>query len=415
MSSSARWLWPVLGISLILSGCVSKPGAGDASRSPASVEMQTRSGETVAVPDLRAPLNIPACPDDVASFKGECLLPDEQALLDEVTRTTVAFQTAQNPPTVKVSQRDFHAKHNACLAGVWTPLKNVPERAKVGVFAMTSPVRTVIRWSNGGPKSPTGNDQLAPDAHPEPRGLAIKLVDVPGDSILNVEDARAGKLNQDFILINFPQFFLRTPKNYPQFMTALTKGQPFFNLLDPLELSVLKASQTTVPDEVAERFFSQVPYVLGDTYAKYSVRLCDPKPVAPLGAEEAKNPHFLRERIRARVAKESICLIFSVQPKGADMPVEDAAVEWKQSDSAFIDVAKIVIPRGQDINDPARDSYCENMSFNPWNSLAENRPAGAINRARLAVYTGISRKRRMENKVPVREARSDDGFFDVLK
>lgn len=400
---------------LIVSGCSTLYHRGGRAPSSTSVEIQTRSGEPVPVPDLRLALDIPTCPEDMGAMFEECAPPGEQALLDEVTRTTVVFQTAQNPPTVKVSQRDFHAKHNACLAATWSPLPNLPANVKVGAFALTAPQKAVIRWSNGAPKSPTGNDQINPDIHPEPRGLAIKLVDIPGASILNVEDAREGKANQDFVMINFPAFFLRTPKNYPQFMTAITKGQPFFQLLDALELSVLKASTTTVADEVTESFFSQVPYVLGSGYAKYRARLCDPETPAPLTEAEKKNPHFLRARIRERVMKGPICLIFSVQPKTAGQMVEDAAIAWKESDAPFIDVAKITIPAGQDINDPARDSFCENISFNPWNSLAENRPAGAINRARLAVYTGLSRKRRTENKVQIREPKADESFFDVLK
>lgn len=77
------------------------------------------------------------------------------------------------------------------------------------------------------------------------------------------------------------------------------------------------------------------------------------------------------------------------------MDVKNPSIDCKESDSNFIDVAKITAPKGQDINDPERDKYCENISFNPWNTQIENRPAGGINRTRLAVYSAISRKRRI--------------------
>jgi hypothetical protein len=96
------------------------------------------------------------------------------------------------------------------------------------------------------------------------------------------------------------------------------------------------------------------------------------------------------------------------------MKVEDATELWSEAESPFVDVARIQIPGQQDINDPSRDSYCENISFNPWNSLPENRPAGAISRARLSVYSALSRKRRIENKVSVREPMATDSFFSVL-
>jgi hypothetical protein len=367
---------------------------------------------------VRELTDIPTCPADMSNFHDECEAPGERALFDEITKTTVTFQSKQNPAGVKVSQRDFHAKQNACLAGTWIPLKRVAKPYRAGVFGLPGPIKAVIRYSNGAPKSVAGNDQLAPDTHPEPRGLAIKLVDVPGESILNVEGAGSGRTTQDFVMINFPQFFLRTPKSYPEFMTAITSGKPFFQLLDPLERKVLIASNTIVADEVAETFFSQVPYVVGSAYGKYRVRLCEKEASVHLTPEQAKNlgPNFLRERISKRISSKPICLIFSVQLKSPQMNVEDAAVEWKPSEGAsFVDVAKIMIPKGQDINDPERDSYCENLSFNPWNSLPENRPAGAISRARRSVYSALSRKRRMENTVVVREPKGDETFFDLLK
>jgi len=37
--------------------------------------------------------------------------------------------------------------------------------------------------------------------------------------------------------------------------------------------------------------------------------------------------------------------------------------------------------------------FCENLSFDPWHTLPEQRPLGAINRIRLQVHSGISAKR----------------------
>lgn len=390
-------------------------------RMPASdnVNLRTRDGKIVATPDLRVSLALPLCPEDksLRTDKDECLPSGETALFQEITEISFRFQSAQNPPSEKVSQRDFHAKQHACLAGTWTPLKTIPGNMAVGVFALKDSAPVVVRYSNGSPKrrSEDGSIGSPADSQPDARGLAIKLVGLPGDSILEVEDRLGGAMNQDFVLINDPSFFLRSPKSYPNFLTALTEGKPFFQNMDAGELAVLKRTTRTVNDVVTERFFSQTPYVLGDQKAKYSVRQCKQETAKPLTAEESKNPNFLRQRIQARLKKQPICLIFSVQLRTPQMDVEDAAVDWNEKDSAFVDVAKILIPQKQNFNDPERDAYCENISFNPWNSMAENRPAGGINRARLAVYSAISRKRRMENTVQVREPRSSEEFFDVLR
>lgn len=419
-----RFLLGSLGVILLFCGCVGpSANSGSTGRGPATSDnLKTRDGTLLNLPKLKLPLNIPACESVDRTKNDECIPAGEAALFDEVTRVSFQFQTAQNPSSVKTSQRDFHARHHACMAGVWTPLDNIPTQLKRGIFGQTKPLRAVIRYSNGSPKSPAGNDMAPPDAKPDARGLAIKLVGVEGESILSVEDREPGRTNQDFVLINFPAFFLRSPKSYPVFISSITKGETlpnglpsFLASMDPLELSVLKATNTVVADIVQQSFFSQTPYSLGQSYAKYSVRPCQKEDVPPPSEQELKDPRFLRERIRARLDRGGICLIFAVQLKTPQMDVEDAAIEWQQSDSPFVDVAKIVIPGQQNINDSVRDEYCENTSFNPWNSLPENRPVGAINRARLEVYSGISRKRRVENLVPIREPKESDTFFNVIK
>jgi hypothetical protein len=274
---------------ILLSACASHGGQ---IRKTASVDtIQTRDGTSVHVPGLRVSFDIPDCPADSVgntlvpqSFFNECRLSGEEAMFDQITQNSVFFQGVQNPPAVKVSQRDFHPKQDACFAAKWIPLGSAPSNVKVGAFALGGPVTALVRFSNGSPKGPTG---VTPDFHPEPRGLAIKLVGIPGASVLDVEGGQTGTMDQDFILINHPQFFMRTPQHYAEFLDLIAHGKPFAQLLDQGELKVLMEQSRVVPDVVAETFFSEVPYVLGDTYAKYRVRLCgNPGPVAPLSDAE---------------------------------------------------------------------------------------------------------------------------------
>jgi hypothetical protein len=69
-------------------------------------------------------------------------------------------------------------------------------------------------------------------------------------------------------------------------------------------------------------------------------------------------------------------------------PVEDGAVEWKESDSPWLPVATLTIPV-QNVLDfvgqPARDRV-DALAFNPWHAPAEFRPLGNLNRARRPVY-----------------------------
>jgi hypothetical protein len=48
-------------------------------------------------------------------------------------------------------------------------------------------------------------------------------------------------------------------------------------------------------------------------------------------------------------------------------------------------------------------AFCEHLSFNPWRCLPEHRPLGGINRARKAIYDGITRRRHELNGVALRE------------
>jgi hypothetical protein len=55
----------------------------------------------------------------------------------------------------------------------------------------------------------------------------------------------------------------------------------------------------------------------------------------------------------------------------------------------------------QQVDSPERDSFCENVSFNPWNAPDEHKPLGSINRVRKALYDEISYYRLRRNKLTV--------------
>ncbi|KAF8926952.1 hypothetical protein BGZ52_005017, partial [Haplosporangium bisporale] len=57
----------------------------------------------------------------------------------------------------------------------------------------------------------------------------------------------------------------------------------------------------------------------------------------------------------------------------------------------------------QDIDAADLDALGERLSFNPWHSLPEHKPLGAMNRFRKVVYERISRVRDTMNSVPRQE------------
>jgi hypothetical protein len=78
------------------------------------------------------------------------------------------------------------------------------------------------------------------------------------------------------------------------------------------------------------------------------------------------------------------------------MPIEDASVEWKESDSSFRKVATLRIP-AQDLGSAAMQAFrasCEHLSFNPWHTLADHLPLGGLNRLRRIAYEVSVQRRR---------------------
>ena len=104
--------------------------------------------------------------------------------------------------------------------------------------------------------------------------------------------------------------------------------------------------------------------------------------------------HYLGDALRNHLASADARFEFLVQfqTDPADMPIEDATVEWKEEDSPYVAVATIRIPK-QQVASPDTGS-CEEVAFNPWHSLVDHRPLGSMNRARRAIYPALSQFRR---------------------
>jgi hypothetical protein len=295
-------------------------------------------------------------------------------------------------------RRDVHAKTHGCLQSTFEIAEDIPDELRHGLFAGTGKHPAWIRFSNG-----TSLPQ--PDEAKDARGMAIKVMQVPGRKLLPGEE---DDTTQDFLLINSPTFFIPTIREYAEFGDALAEGRQvayFFGggSLNPLtwklrQLRLALATLKKAPDSLLrERYYSLSAYALGpDRFVKYSARPCG----RALPTDQALNgPDFLRQRLSKEIANGDACFEFLVQKQvdGVNMPVENATVEWPESKSAFVKVATLKIPR-QNANTAERNRYCENLSFNPWHALPEHRPAGVMNRVRRSLYLEISRFRRCKNE-----------------
>lgn len=300
--------------------------------------------------------------------------------------------------------RRLHVKAHGCVHARFTVAPDLPAELRAGVFAEPRSYDAIVRFSNGLRKAQA-------DRQPDARGMVLKLFGVPGKKLLEDE---ADAVTQDFTLLNHPTFFVRNPADFSEFSRCVDRvGNPFPFLLgfNPLrwhlrELFALLRSTRPIANPLGARYWSQVPSRLGSLVVKYSA-----VPLVDALRPDSHGDDYLRRVMVAQLAKGPVDFDFQVQVRTDPerMPVEDALVEWSERRAPFRSVARLHIP-AQDFVTPAREAYCEQLSFTAWHALPEHRPLGGINRMRRAAYHASQELRHRRNGVPRREPDSIDEF-----
>ena len=113
---------------------------------------------------------------------------------------------------------------------------------------------------------------------------------------------------------------------------------------------------------------------------------------------------YLRESILKHFAgKKDACFEIQVQLKTKpEMDVENPMNDWIESPWHSVGWLRFFykeqrLPLTAKLNDD-QNLLCDNLSFNPWNSLEEHKPLGAINRIRKFIYSDISSFRKSRNR-----------------
>lgn len=286
------------------------------------------------------------------------------------------------------TKRMFHPKMHGLVRAEFVVEKNIPEHLKVGLFTESKTYSAWVRLSNA-KRHPQA------DKKKDMRGMAIKLVGVPGKKLLQDEQ---DAVTQDFLLVTAETLQTRSVKDFQKSIYALTGG--FFKLLwyAITHLRVIRLSMKQISrcgNLFEKKYFSMTPYKYGDNNAvKYAAF-----PQMKINTQVPKkgSDNYLRELLIQDLSNEDIYYDFLVQ-KQLDPnvnPIEDPTVPW---DSSFIKVATIKILK-QSFDSDAQRKYGENLSFNPWHCVEAHRPLGGVNRARKVVYETISKFRRERNDV----------------
>ena len=322
----------------------------------------------------------------------ETIPPDET---DDIQRVVEALQLLLARSQAKSGQfrADVHVKTHGYTQGELRVLPNLPEEFAQGLFARAGDYPAVVRFSNAA-------SQAQPDAIPDGRGMAIKVVGVEGE----MADEQSGPA-QDFVMINHPVFFARNVKDYLRLEQVLVQAddQPLATLQgaltggdwNPLHwhwrelLTVARIAGQLPAHPASNTYFSMAPIRFGNYVAKYRAKPAGDRQdsylelVQRLGSQADALRLALEETLRT----QEVLFEFQVQLRTSEltMPIEDATIEWPESESPYRTVAHLLLPRQEIASLRQQDAY-RNLAFNVWHALAAHRPLGGINRVRRWVY-----------------------------
>ncbi|MBW4621790.1 MAG: catalase family protein [Cyanosarcina radialis HA8281-LM2] len=352
----------------------------------------------------------------------ERIPPEEEGLIEQLVQFGKKSMEG-SPPML----RDQHPKSHGCVKGKFIVEANIPDDMKVGVFKEPKKIYDVwIRFSNNSNlRTPDG--KLQPDTEPDGKGMAIKLMNVEGEKVLDDPEHQG---EQDFVLLNSPNFFIRDLQQYINFfMVAAARRAAAAKLIregktvtpeTPLEIPkdlqepakdlkenkvferVMKirmsasANSQTNPLEIT--YWSSTPYKLGDRAMKFSaVPIFTGEKFDPEKASNKDN--YFREAMRKQLSEGEAVFDFKIQLQkdAIKMPIEDSTVEWDEKESPFFKVATIRIP-SQEFDTPTMNDFDEKLAFSPWNTLPELQPLGGVNRSRKRIYQELARLRNQTDR-----------------
>jgi hypothetical protein len=336
--------------------------------------------------------------------------PNEEQLGDE-TVASMARMARMMFEKNRHAIRDAHAKSHGILRGELHVYPNLPEHLAQGMFKEPNVYPVIIRLS-------TSPGAIEPDSQPAVKGLALKIIGVPGQKFLPAE---ADAVTQDFLMVNdtiIPTGDVKTYHDMQMRIEKLAHGpeivQTIVNEVGVLADKALEALGTKKEVKMVVQAHPN-NHILGETYttlgalrygdyvAKVGLAPLSDNVKALAGQEvDLKEPGAYRDLVvdffRTQGAEYELRAQLCTNLK--TMPVEDAAIDWPQDQSPYQTLGKIVLP-AQDAFSPARRVYADDvLSFNPFHCLPEHRPLGSINRVRIKAYESSAAYRHTTNAQP---------------
>jgi len=315
-------------------------------------------------------------------------VPDgEPALLEALADQLAALQ--RKSARGGKASRALHAKGNVGVRATFEVRGDLPEHAKVALFAQPGTYATLVRFSNGA-------SARQADRKPDVRGVALKLLGVPGKKLIpGMEDATT----QDFLLIRNPVAPFRNPSEFVGLVTALASplgglprfiGQFGLGRTVGLVRALLRGFKEPNHSLATAPMWSALPIQLGPYAVRFALRPHLPPALTA-------SPNDLGAELAAQLRAGPVAYDFQLQffVNEAITPIEDPSVDWAEVHAPYVTVARLTLSQ-QDVDSAegrALADQIEALSFDPWHALAELKPLGAMMRARNAAYRVSTRAR----------------------
>jgi hypothetical protein len=315
----------------------------------------------------------------------EVVSPGEEARFEQYAKQLAELQRENRASGV--AGRALHHKGLGGFEATFEVLGGLPDHARHGLFAKPGRHDTLVRFSNGA-------SRVQKDDAGDVRGVAVKVLGVDGEKVLGT--ART----QDFLAILSSATPFRTADEFVQMVWAARSpalalprviGALGFSGLGLLRKLLAGISQP-VGSLATRRFFSALPIQCGPFAARFALT-----PLSAPDAPPTRGPDRLAEDLAARLREGPIEWAFELQffVDEAKTPIEDASVDWLESDSPYVRVGTLVLPEQDASSERGRGiaARVEKLSFDPWHALTEHKPLGNMMRARKHAYFASTRGR----------------------
>ena len=323
-------------------------------------------------------------PEDVSPPCFDCEGQSTERLIEMFVRMTQEkrIRLGQTP-----AERSVFRKLHGVAYGRFEVSRDMDPQLRVGLFAHDS-LDAWMRFSSDTlPTSPDLGSTL---------GIGIKLFGV-GDS----EGPGEPTSTADFVMQNFERFFVQDAKEMCEFTYAgVVQGDyPGYLAKHPETQDVLDAMSKVEGSVLTTTYWAILPFALGNEIVKYKL---EPETEPQNVPNDARD--YLAVDMANRLAERDYRFRFLIQRRtnSATMPLDRAMDVWPESESPFVQVATLILPR-QNIRERGQSDYGQGLAFNIWRTPQVNAPSdeSSIAAARKAVYlAGAAARRRANGQSP---------------